>query len=147
MVINTLRPIQIGRHSADDTFKCIWNERKVLTFDSNFTVYSLGSIDNIWTNDDQVHWRIYASPGIKELINTYWTTFSEGLSNCGYFHFILWGLSKMGEILRRVYSNEFYSTKLSGVVWWFQAMNWHQTSSKSSFEPMMTRCTDAYNHF
>ena len=38
-------------------------------FDNNFSlvlVLPCGLFDIAWTNDDRVHWRIYASPGLNE---------------------------------------------------------------------------------
>ena len=51
---------------------------KIFEFQINFIEYvSIGSDDSlapnsrqaiIWSNDEQVYWRIYASPGISELM-------------------------------------------------------------------------------
>ena len=79
--LTTLRQGQNGRHFADDILDAFF-QWKLLQFNSNVNeLYSTGSspqyaitgLDNSlapngwqasnWTNDDQIQWRMYASPG------------------------------------------------------------------------------------
>ena len=83
--VNSSPPGQNGRHFADDIFRCIWvNESFVfwlkfhwgLLLWAQFTIPIIG-LDNgltpnrrqviIWTNVDQIHWRMYAALGGDEL--------------------------------------------------------------------------------
>ena len=86
---NTLRPRQNGRHFPDDIFKFILFDENVwvlikislkcCSYGSSYQYSSIAS-DNglapnrrqaiIWTKGDPVQWRIYASPGHNELINS-----------------------------------------------------------------------------
>ena len=83
--INTLRPGQNGRHSADDIFKCIFlNENAWIPIKISLKFVPKGPINNIpalvqimlGTNQAASHylnqwwlvyWRIYASVGLNEL--------------------------------------------------------------------------------
>ena len=69
---NTLRPEQNGRYFADDILKCIFlHENRIvinvsLKFAPKSAAIGLAQLQEIsWTNDDPVHWRIYASPDLN----------------------------------------------------------------------------------
>ena len=81
--VNTLRPTQNGRHFADDMFKWIFlNENVWIPIEISLKFVPKGPINNIpalvrimagrqaiiWTNDDPVQRRIYASLGLNESI-------------------------------------------------------------------------------
>ena len=81
---------------ADDIFKCIFlNEHDTIAIQISLKHVPRNPIDNkpgsigsgnglapnrrqaiIWTDDDPVHWRIYAALGGDELINHWWPSFS-----------------------------------------------------------------------
>ena len=84
--LNTLRPRQNGRHFADAIFKCnLLNENVWIPIKSSLKFVPKGPINYIpalvqimawqhnrrqaiiWTNDDPVQQRIYASLGLNEL--------------------------------------------------------------------------------
>ena len=114
-IFNILRSRQNGRPFADDIFKYFlkWkpfnfeqNFIEIFSLQSNRQYLSIGSVNGlapnrrqaiIWSNDDPVHRRIYASPGVNEL--THWgrdkmdaisqTTFSSAFSWMKMFEFRL----------------------------------------------------------
>ena len=91
--VNTLRPRQNGRHFPDDSFKWIFlNENVWISIEVSLKFVPNGSINNVpalvqimacrltGANLNQwwlVHWRIYASLGLNELINVI-RTYSTG---------------------------------------------------------------------
>ena len=70
-------PEQNGRHFADDIFQCTFMKEILHSKRSNWQEVSIGSDDGyvskgrqaiVWTNDDQLYWRIYASLYLNVLI-------------------------------------------------------------------------------
>ena len=106
--INTLRPRQNGRHCADDIFKCILlNENVWIPNKISLKVVPEGPINNIpslvqiWLGADQatshylkhnwlVHWHIYVSLGLNELMAPCRVTACEIYLRRVFFKLICW---------------------------------------------------------
>ena len=66
--INTLGPRKNGHHFANNIFKCIFliGFKILHKISLKYVPWSPQAI--VWTNDNEVYWRIYASLGLKDSI-------------------------------------------------------------------------------